>query len=70
MKANIVNNDRDIRRMLLCSRLRYNNYIYMYISCSTYVLRTIRIDSHNLHHLYDRKLTRLWTIEYSGGIVE
>lgn len=70
MRANVVNNDRGIRRMLLCSRLRYNNYIYMYIPRSTYVSRTIRIDSYNLHHLYNRKLTRLWMIEYSGGIVE
>lgn len=77
MRTNVVNNDRDIRSMLLCSRLRYNNYIYMYISTytyistrSTYVSRTIRIDSCNLHHLYNRKLTRLWMIEYSGGIVE
>lgn len=70
MRANIVNNDRNIRRMLLCSWLRYNNYIYMYISRSTYVLRTIRTDSRNRRHLYNRKLTRLWMIEYSGGIVE
>lgn len=70
MRGNIVNNDRNIRRMLLCSWLRYNNYIYMYISRSTYVLRTIRTDSRNRRHLYNRKLTRLWMIEYSGGIVE
>lgn len=70
MRANIVNNDRNIRRTLLCSWLRYNNYIYMYISRSTYVLRTIRTDSRNRRHLYNRKLTRLWMIEYSGGIVE
>lgn len=70
MRANIVNNDRNIRRVLLCSWLRYNNYIYMYISRSTYVLRTIRTDSRNRRHLYNRKLTRLWMIEYSGGIVE
>lgn len=70
MRTNVVNNDRDIRSVLLCSRLRYNNYIYMYISRSTYVSRTIRIDSCNLRHLYNRKLTRLWMIEYSGGIVE
>lgn len=44
MRANVVNNDRDVRRMLLCSRLRYNNYIYMYIRA----LHMFRVQSESI----------------------